>query len=130
METRFLELKVRLALEPVRAATPALAATLLWTWLLAHNLLCCVLTEAAARSGRPRGEFSYQGALAAVDAAAMLPSSEAAHNWVLAEITRNPLPRRRTLRRDEPRLLRRHHRAYRKRVKPRAEYHQAGQCPR
>jgi len=132
IETRFLELKVRLGLEPLRAATPALAETLLWAWLLAHNLLCCLLCDAAQRTGRPRAAFSYQGAVAALDAAALLPpcSAEESRNWVLGEMTRNPLPCRRAGRRDEPRMLRSHHRAYRQMVKPRAEYHQGGQCPR
>ena len=132
VETRFLELKVQLGLEPLRAETPELAEKLLWAWLLAHNLLCCLLCDAAQSAGEERAEFSYQGAMAALDAAALLPACSAiqARNWVLGEITRNPLPRRKTKRRDEPRMLRRHHRAYPKMVKPRAEYHRGGNCPR
>jgi len=124
VETRFLELKVTLGADQIRAATPDLAEAALWQCILAFNLVGCLLTEAARRSGLERYRLSFHGALDALAAATLLPTADAeeACNWVLAEVIRNPLPRRQSPCRDEPRALRRHHRAYPWLTKPRDQY--------
>ena len=124
VETRFLELKVTLGADHIRAATPDLAEALLWQSILAFNLVQGLLTDAAQRSGLDRYRLSFHGALDALEAAALLATgvAEEACNWVLAEVTRNPLPLRRNPFRDEPRALRRRHRNYPWLTKPRQQY--------
>ena len=126
IETRFLELKCRLGAEPLRAASPDTVATALWGCWLAHNLVSCLLTEAALESGVPRYELSFQAALDALAAAAVIATTDAeqACKWVRAQVTRNRLARRGNRRRDEPRRVKALHRAYTKLTKPRAEYHE------
>jgi putative transposase len=124
VETRFLELKVSLGADQLRAATPDLAESSLWQCILAFNLVQSLLTEAARQAGLERYRLSFGGAVEALAAAALLPTTDAAEacNWVLAEVIRNPLPRRQNPCRDEPRALRRHHRAYPWLTKPRDQY--------
>jgi hypothetical protein len=125
VETRFFELKVTLGLEPLRASTPERAEQLLWCWVLAFNLVCLLLTQAAVESGLDRWRLSFSGAVAALGAAALLPTRDpaVAWKWVLAQVSRNPLPQRRTACRDEPRMHRRRHRAYPYMTRPRQTYH-------
>jgi hypothetical protein len=128
VETRFLEFKVLLGAEQLRARDPQTVDNLLWSWVLAYNLVCCVLTEAATAAGEDRYRFSFQAALDTLAAAPLLATTdpEVAGDWVRAQLTRNCLARRGNPHRDEPRRLKQWHRAYAYLQKPRAEYHEHG----
>jgi hypothetical protein len=128
IETRFLELKAYLALEPLRAQDPERCELLLWSWVLAYNLVRCVMCEAALARGVSPYELSFVGALAVLAAALVWPAGEAemVGKWVVARVGANRLPRRKSGRRDEPRRVKPWHRAYSLLQKPRGEYRERG----
>ncbi len=115
VETGFRELKVSLAADFLSVGAPEVAEAQVWGAVLTHNLLCCVMSEAAAEVGRTRWELSYQTCLDLV----RLPSwagctagPEEEAKRVRRELTRYPQPRRDPERR-EPRARKAPHRPHR-----------------
>lgn len=107
-ETHFRELKVALGWEPVAAHRPATVRVTVWATVLAHNLVCGLLTQAAVAYGRDRQRLSYQAALDTLRVSFRWPSRspEEVGNWVRWELTRYPLARREPGR-YEPRAVKR-----------------------
>lgn len=128
VETRFLEFKVLLATEPVRAKDPDTAQVVFWGWVLAYNLICCLLCETAVEHQVPRYQLSFTAALDALAAAPLLAdrTPEKCGKWVREQINAFRLPHRGDGRRDEPRVVKSRHRAYTKMTKPRGDYPQRG----
>ena len=128
VETRFLEFKVLLAAEPLRAKHPATAEQVFWAWVIAYNLVCCLLCETAREHGQARYRLSCGAALDALAAAPLLAEQEPERcgKWVRQQIAGHLLPRRRKQHRDEPRALKQWHRAYSRLTKPREKYREHG----
>jgi len=128
VETRFLELKVRAGLEPIRAATPELVVKVLWAAVLAYNLVACLLCETAQEAGCDRWSLSFQTALKVLAAAPALATTDAERvgKWVRRQIALNPLPKRRNPHRDEPRVVKQRWRQHKRMVRPREEYREHG----
>ena len=60
------DLKTTLALESLRSRSPEMAQKELWTRLIAHNLVRCVMAQAAAEHPVPLERISFKGSLDSV----------------------------------------------------------------
>lgn len=112
IETGFRELKVGLAAGFLEVGDPDVAVVCLWGAVLTHNLLCCVMSEAATEAGKSRWDLSYQTCLNLVRLplwAGAAAGPEEACKRVRRELTRDAHPRRPPDRR-EPRARKALHR--------------------
>jgi hypothetical protein len=66
LELRLRDLKTTLGMEKLRCKTPAMAEKELLTYLVAHNLIRCLMAEAVARSSVDLERVSFKGSLDAL----------------------------------------------------------------
>ncbi|MCC7494068.1 MAG: hypothetical protein IT204_17045 [Fimbriimonadaceae bacterium] len=102
----------------------------MWSWVLAFNLVRCLLCEAASEAGCSPYELSFTTALAVLEAALAWPAGDDAGlaKWVLARVGANRLPRRANRRRDEPRRTKPRQRADNLLRQPRHLYREHRRC--
>lgn len=115
IETGFNELKTTLDTAFLEVGDPQVAVDSLWAAVTTHNLVCCVMSEAAAEVGKSRWELSYKTCLDLLrlsSAAGVLAGPEEAAKRVREELTRYPHPRR-APERQEPRARKASHRPHR-----------------
>lgn len=112
VETGFAELKTTLDTALLAVGDPTAAQACLQAALLTHNLVCCVVSEAAAEVGQSRWRYSYQTAVSLL----RMPSRAGVHGTpeeeakrVRRELTRYAHPARDPNRR-EPRARKASHR--------------------
>ncbi len=116
VETGFNELKTTLDAALIEIQDPAVAVDNLWGAMLTHNLLCCLMSEAAAEQGLTRWALSYRICLELVrmpSKAGVQAGPEEEAKRVRAELTRYPHPRR-DPDRQEPRATKSPHRPHRR----------------
>lgn len=121
------DLKTTLQLEGVRSRSPEMAQQELWTRLIAHNLLRCVMAQAAAEHRVPLARISFKGSLDAVrqfsQAMAQARSKQKRQQLrteLLRTLAADLVPERPG--RREPRAVKRRKRKYPRLVGPRRQF--------
>lgn len=129
MELCFRDLKTTMGMEELRCRSPDMVQKELLMFLTAHNLIRCLIAQAAAAHQAPRTRISFKGT---VDAArcfhqAMRLARSAAktrqlHARLLEILVRDLIPHRPG--RAEPRAVKRRPKPYQRLTKPRHLYHE------
>lgn len=60
------DVKTQMGMEQIRAKSPKMAQKEVLAYFIAHNLIRCVMAEAAARHGAPLDRLSFQGTLSSL----------------------------------------------------------------
>jgi hypothetical protein len=117
LELCFRDLKTTMGMEALRCQSPEMAQKELLTYLVAHNLVRCVMAEAVARYQVPLERISFKGSLDALRqysaAMAQAPNRKlrrALWEDLLLNLARDLVPLRPN--RREPRALKRRPKAY------------------
>jgi hypothetical protein len=127
LELCFRDLKTTLGMEQLRCQSPEMADKELLAFLVAHNLIRCVMTEAAALHDVPLERISFKGALDALRQFSNAIAQARNRNlrrqlWedLLLTLTRDLVPERPG--RREPRAVKRRPKPYPLLTKPRGSY--------
>lgn len=127
LELCFRDLKTTMGMERLRCKSPAMAQKELLTYLIAHNLVRCVMAEALARYGGQLERLSFKGSLDALRqysaAIAQAPNQKLRRQlWedLLLNLARDLVPWRPN--RLEPRAVKHRPKAYPLLNKPRRQF--------
>lgn len=127
LELCFRDLKTTLGMEQLRCKTPAMVEKELLAFMIAHNLLRCVMAEAAILHGVPLDRLSFKGSLDALRQFCIaIPQGRNRKTrqrlWadLLKTLARDLVPRRPG--RREPRAVKRRPKPYPLLTKPRRRY--------
>ena len=127
MELCFRDLKTTLGMEQLRCQTPAMLEKELLAFLIAHNLVRCVMAQAASLHAVPLDRLSFKGTLDALRQFSNAMAQARNRNirrqlWddLLLTLARDLVPDRPG--RQEPRALKRRLKCYPLLTKPRHRY--------
>ena len=127
LELTLRDLKTTMGMEQLRCQTPAMARKELLAYLVAHNLIRCVMAEAVARYEVDLERVSFKGTVDALrQYSAILGQARSAQKraqlWedLLLNLARDTLPYR--PHRQEPRALKRRHKNFPLLNQPRHQY--------
>ena len=121
------DLKTTMGMEELRCKTPNMAEKELFAYLVAHNLIRCVMAEAVARHGAPLEQISFKGTIdalrhysAALGRARNKKMRDALWDDLLTNLARDLVPQRPG--RTEPRAVKRRPKPYPLLNRPRGKF--------
>ena len=127
LELCFRDLKTTMGMEQLRCQSPEMARKELLAYLIAHNLIRCLMAQAAARHRVDPERVSFKGSVDAVRqySAAMAQARNAKqrerlHDQLLENLARDLVPDRPG--RREPRAVKRRPKPYQLLNKPRGKF--------